>query len=94
MAQKTTTLNELVRKLLELQKVLPGDVPVVADSAENDDQHAPLHFDAVLDVFHTHITKSDEEPGQFKEVIMMATGTTAGGDIIPAVRHRLNKKRG
>ena len=92
---KETTLSEMVNKLLALQKVLPGDTPMVADCDDDADSLAPLHFDAVVDVFPTHITKNDDpqSSGNYKEVIVMATGSTAGGDIIPAVRLRLNKKR-
>lgn len=87
---KEMTLSELVAKVLELQKVLPGDAIIVADNGESACPSAPLHFDAVIEVTATHVeVPEDKQCGPLKEAILMATGTTAHGDIRPAVRLRL-----
>ncbi|MBX9571907.1 MAG: hypothetical protein K2X77_23645 [Candidatus Obscuribacterales bacterium] len=90
---KEMTLSALVKRLLELEKVMPEGTLVVSDNGDDGGPAAPLYFDAIVDVVQTHVEQSSEEEhaGSFKEVVLMATGTTASGDIIPAVRLQLKR---
>lgn len=85
---KEMTLSELVKQVLELQNRVPADSIVVVDSQNTDDPTALMHFDAVIEILPVQVERNPDATanGQYKETIVMATGTTASGDICPAVR--------
>lgn len=88
---KEMRLSELVNQLLAAQAKVQGDPIIVADRGEPDGPAALMHFDAIIEVQPIQIERNpdEESSGEFKEAIVMATGTTASGDIQAAIRLRL-----
>lgn len=89
---KEMTLSELVKQVLELQNKVPADSIVLVDSQNNDDSAVLMLFDAVIEIQPVQVERNpDDAHGEYKEAIVMATGTTASGDIRPAVRLSLGR---